>query len=438
MSVGGDDFLSKPIRPRHLVNTITNRVQRAHILKKQHHHPNSRDLLTGLYNRRHFYEQLDQITTQIQDRATTGGVLYISIQQAGNDSLGPENDDYFANMGSLIGGLLEEQDIAARIDDDSIAILILRPHQKNIISLAENLAHKLIDLKSGAKLTPYIGIATFGSEQSSASDLIANASAASQDIQGSDRYVNLYIGGGDSCNRTDASELPDLFKQALHKRSFQLFFRALTHTQKAGTKAYDVKPRLLLPDGRQLGSSEIMSLADTELLGTQVSQWLIERTLVTLEEKRAEGKNNLLMVTQSSESIFQGTTTSWLRDQLRARQMVGVGLVLEYRIAELSIDLKATKEHFVQLQEMGIKVSLSRFGASSTALKVLHYLDADFVRLAGPVLTADNEEISGIVVQIRKSGTDIILPAVTEPGSISSFWLESADWVPATSGNSHY
>ncbi len=47
LSVGGDDFLSKPIRPRHLVNTITHRVQRARILEKQHHHPNSRDLLTG-------------------------------------------------------------------------------------------------------------------------------------------------------------------------------------------------------------------------------------------------------------------------------------------------------------------------------------------------------------------------------------------------------
>lgn len=438
LSVGGDDFLSKPIRPRHLVNTITHRVQRARILEKQHHHPNSRDLLTGLHNRRHFYEQLDQTTTRIQDLAATGGVLYISLQKAGNDRLSPENDGYLANLGSLISGLLEEQDIAARIDDDSFAILILRPHQKNIISLAEKLAHKLIELKTEAKLTPYIGIATFGSEQSSASDLIANASAASQDIQGSDRYVNLYVEGGGPRNRADASELPDLFKLALQKRSFQLFFRALAHTQKAGTKAYDVKPRLLLPDGRQLGSSEIMSLADAENLGTQFSQWLIERALVTLEEKRAEGKNNLLIVAQSSKSIFQGTITGWLRDQLRARQMVGVGLVLEYRIADLSIDLKAAKEHFVQLQEMGIKVSLSRFGASSTALKVLHYLDADFVRLAGPVLKADNEEISGIIAQIRKNGANIILPAVTEPESISSSWLESADWVPVISGNSHY
>jgi len=438
LSVGGDDFLSKPIRPRHLINTIANRVQRARILEKRHHHSNSRDLLTGLYNRRHFYEHLDRITTQIQDHAATGGVLYISLRQDGGAGLSPENDGYLANTGSLISGLLEEQDIATRIDDDGFAILLLRPHQKNIVSLAEKLAHKLLGLKTGAKLTPHIGIATFGSEQTNASDLMANASAASQEIQNSNQYVNLYDETGGPCHQPDAAQLPYLFKQALNKGSFQLFFRTLTHLQTAGTEAYELKPRLRLPDGRQLGSSEIMSLADEERLGTQFNQWLIERALITLEEKRTEGKNNLLMVAQSSESIFQGTITGWLRDQLRSRQMVGVGLVLEYRIAELSIDLKTAKEHFAQLHEMGIKVSLSRFGASDTALKVLHYLNADLVRLAGPILRANEQEISGIIAQISKCGASVILPAAVEPGSISPFWRESADWMPVLSGAPHH
>lgn len=434
LSVGGDDFLSKPIRPRYLINTITNRVQRARMLEKRTQHPNSRDLLTGLYHRRHFYEQLDRATAQIGDHATTGAVLYISLQQDGDDDPGLKDDGYLASLGSLVSGLLEEQDIATRIDSGNFAILLLRPHRKNIISLAEKLAHKLIGLKAGTPLTPRIGIAVFGDEQTSASDLLANAAAAAQEIEGSDQYVKLYEKAEDPARPT-AAQLPQLFRQALAKGSFQLFFRTLTDGRQAGTVAYDLKPRLQLPDGRQLGGAELLSLADQEQLGTRFSQWLTERALVTLEEKRSEGRNNLLIVAQSAESIFQGSIADWLKEQLRARQMVGAGLVLEYRIADLSVDLKTAKEHFSRLHEMGIKVALSRFGANDTALKVLHYLNADMVRLAGPVLKA--EAATGIIEQIQKCATEIILPAVNEPGAISPTWQASADWVPGPAGAQH-
>ncbi|WP_428623487.1 response regulator [Sedimenticola sp.] len=433
LSVGGDDFLSKPIRPRHLINTITNRVQRARILEKRHVHPSSRDLLTGLYNRRYFYEQLDRITTGTLDHTTRAGILYISLSQTDPALADSQNEGYLANMGNLISGLLEEQDIPARIDDRSIAILVMRPHQKPIIALAERLADKLQELREGHILTPYIGIATFGTEPISASDLLANASAASGDILGSSQHVKLY---SDTLNPTEpptADQLPLLFRQALNKRRFQLFFRTLVQPHRSHALAYDLKPRLRLPGSKQLGSSELLSLADEEGLGTQFSQWLIERALITLAEKRSEGKNSLIFIVQSSESIFQGTMIGWIRDQLRARQMVGAGLVFEYRIAELSVDLKTAKQHISQLQEMDIKVALSRFGANSAAIKVLHYLKADFVRLAGPILKAGPNEVPGIVEQIRENHAKLILPGVADPGIISPAWTESADLMPMLS-----
>lgn len=428
LSVGGDDFLSKPIRPRHLINTISNRVQRARMLEKRQQPSNSRDRLTGLYHRRHFYEELDRMTTQIEEHAATGGVLYITLSRTGADETNPQDNGYLANLGNLISGLLEEQDIATRIDDDSFAILLLRPHKKNIISLAEKLAHKLPELKNDARLTPHIGIATFGTEQTSASELMANASAASREILNSDQYVKLYDQPKNSVEQPAAIQIPQLFRQALEKGSFQLLFRTLTHTQQAGTNAYMLKPRLPLPDGKYLGSAEMLSLANQEQLGTRLSQWLIERALTTLEEKRSEGRNNLLVVPQSAESIFQEAIAGWIRDQLRTLQMVGVGLVLEYRIADLSVDLKTAKEHFTQLHEMGIKVALSRFGANTTALKVLRYLGADLVQLAGPVLKSD--QINDIIGQIRTGNAEIMLPSEADPGSISPAWLNSADWVP--------
>jgi PleD family two-component response regulator/EAL domain-containing protein (putative c-di-GMP-specific phosphodiesterase class I) len=432
LSVGADDFLSKPIRPRHLINTITNRVQRARILEKRRHPPSSRDRLTGLYSRRYFYAQLDRITAEAQDRGTTGGVLHISLKQAG--STRPDHESFLAEMASLLSGQLEDQDIAACMDAESFAVLVMRPHQKNVIALAEKLAHKLLGLKEQTMPAPYIGIAIFGEQQTSAADLMANAVAACQEIQDSQQHVKLYQENDRTAAEAEAGKLPHLFRQALDKNSFQLYFRTLEHPRKSGPEAYELKPRLQLADGRQLGGSELLSLADEEGLGTPFSQWLIERALNILEEKRATGKNGLFFVGQSSESIFQGTIGGWLRDQLRARQMVGVGLVCEYRIAELSVDLKHAREHFSQLQEMGVKISLARFGANGTAIKVLQYLKADYVRPAGPVLRADQREIAGIVEQIHGANAGVALPASVDAKSISPGWLELADLAPPTSG----
>ncbi|MDZ4337828.1 MAG: response regulator, partial [Pseudomonas sp.] len=55
MSEGGDDFLTKPIKPRHLIATVRNRAARARSLKARM----VRDSLTGLYNHTHTLQLLE-------------------------------------------------------------------------------------------------------------------------------------------------------------------------------------------------------------------------------------------------------------------------------------------------------------------------------------------------------------------------------------------
>ncbi len=429
LSVGGDDFLSKPIRPRHLINTITNRVERARILEKKRHYPSSRDPVTGLYNRRYFYEKLDAVTTNSHQSTAIGGVLYLALPQSNESTI---DSRLLSNLCNHLFEVLEEQDVAARIDDNSIAILLLRPHKKNIIAVAEKLSTRLVNLNDKQPFP--IGIALTDNEIMSASELIENAAAACTEIKQSPKTIKVYQEGDGAPGHTAQHALPLLLKQAIQKNSFQLLFRTLGHPHKAEPEAYELKLRLRLPDGKQLGSTEILSIANEEGFAAEVSQWLIEHALLTLEEKRTEGKQIKLIVELASSTIFQGTLTGWLKDQLRARQMVGFGLIFEYRIADLSTNLKLSKQHFAELRDMGIQISLSRFGASAAAIKVLHYLHAEYVHIAGPILEDNSKAIEGIIEQIRQNGTKIILPARQKPESISPHWREAADLIPIISG----
>jgi hypothetical protein len=55
MSEGGDDFLTKPIKPRHLIATVRTRAARARSLQARI----VQDSLTGLYNHTHTLQLLD-------------------------------------------------------------------------------------------------------------------------------------------------------------------------------------------------------------------------------------------------------------------------------------------------------------------------------------------------------------------------------------------
>src|SRR6201999_1995064 len=59
LNAGGDDFLSKPIRPKHLISAVTNRVRRARSMGRRAMTQNPRDPVTGLYDRAFVLDRLN-------------------------------------------------------------------------------------------------------------------------------------------------------------------------------------------------------------------------------------------------------------------------------------------------------------------------------------------------------------------------------------------
>ncbi|MES9958421.1 MAG: EAL domain-containing protein, partial [Sedimenticola sp.] len=149
-----------------------------------------------------------------------------------------------------------------------------------------------------------------------------------------------------------------------------------------------------------------------------------------LELKRNEGKHVELFIEQSVQSMQQMENIDWMKEQLRARHLVGTGLVFEYPIAELGTDLKTAKRFISQLRSAGIGVCLSKFGANSAALRVLQYLEANYVTLAPQILTADEEEAESVISLIRQHRALIILPRLKAPKKMPVPWKAACDLMP--------
>jgi GGDEF domain-containing protein len=130
LSLGGDDSIAKPIRPRHLIATIKNRIQRVRALRDQTAFQGHRDPVTRLFNRRHFFERLDSAVAANRSQAGSLGVLYAQLDrheeirtQFGVDHI----DALLAQIGSVVAARTEPQDVCARTDGAGFAVLAMRP-----------------------------------------------------------------------------------------------------------------------------------------------------------------------------------------------------------------------------------------------------------------------------------------------------------------------
>ena len=80
IDAGGDDFLTKPIRPRHLISAVQTRVRRHRQQENRRVKQVDRDAATGLVYRKNLLERVDQC---LQQTAQEGGLIFVEVENLG-------------------------------------------------------------------------------------------------------------------------------------------------------------------------------------------------------------------------------------------------------------------------------------------------------------------------------------------------------------------
>ncbi len=123
MSEGGDDFLTKPIRSRHLITTVRNRAARARNLKARM----VRDSLTGLYNHTHILQLLEDCSFRArrETRPLSFAMLDIDHFKKVNDSHGhPMGDRVIKSLALFLKQRLRKTDFIGRYGGEEFAIVM--------------------------------------------------------------------------------------------------------------------------------------------------------------------------------------------------------------------------------------------------------------------------------------------------------------------------
>jgi diguanylate cyclase (GGDEF)-like protein len=124
MSLGGDEFLQKPIEPEHLISAVRSRIIRYRALRTLM----VRDSLTGLLNHTSFKERLRAELARARrlNKTLSVGIIDIDHFKNVNDSHGhPAGDRVIRNLSRLLKQRLRGADVIGRYGGEEFAIVLV-------------------------------------------------------------------------------------------------------------------------------------------------------------------------------------------------------------------------------------------------------------------------------------------------------------------------
>lgn len=184
MSQGGDDFLTKPIDPKHLTSTIHNRGRRARSLLALM----IRDSLTGLYNHTHTLHLLEQEVLKTQDKEQPLSFVMLDLDhfKKVNDTYGhPMGDRVIKSLALFLKQRLRKTDHIGRYGGEEFAVVLPNTSEGDAKTIMSEIRERFSTLPQPCGNTSFCvsfscGIATIdkGKQEANAKQICEKADQA--------------------------------------------------------------------------------------------------------------------------------------------------------------------------------------------------------------------------------------------------------------------
>ena len=204
IALGASDFISKPFNIDELEAKI-NRIIRERKLRFELKRLSTRDALTGLYNRRHFDENLKHEATRALRQNYSLYLLFIDLDglKIYNDKYGhQQGDNLLRQLAEVISGnVRKDVDSAYRYGGDEFSVVLPHANRQQVLMVADRLVRGFKKI-SASSTSLSIGLAKLeNSGETLKENLESLIRRADQAV-----YYAKTKGGDQVCNGADQSE----------------------------------------------------------------------------------------------------------------------------------------------------------------------------------------------------------------------------------------
>ncbi len=181
LKYGANDYIKKPFSKEEFSCRINNTIEALENLNIVTNHAN-RDFLTGLYNRRYFFENMNNYIEEIADISEKYAVAMIDIDHFKNvnDTFGHDTGDKaIIHLSEILTSTTNYRDMVARFGGEEFCVVLknINIHSANDIleRLREEVEHSITYSQSGEAVKFTISIGAVMSSEGSLEDAIDSA-----------------------------------------------------------------------------------------------------------------------------------------------------------------------------------------------------------------------------------------------------------------------
>ena len=405
------------------------------------------DLVTGLYNREHFLDELENAVDKAVKDETDSELLYIKIDdfQAIKESVGGLGacDAMLQDVANLLQKELIEGESLSRYSDQVYTVIVSNDDDKHVEQRAEifrGVIDNYVSKTNGKSIDLHcsIGICRITESVSSADLVLDNADKACSQAQkeGGNRVVRHPISQSeqDASGEDESSMWQDRIQKAIQNEGLCMHYQPIVSLHGEEQELYDVLVRLKDEGDTLITPDKFIHYIEQSELMADIDQWVINHALTSLAEHRKKYPKTRFFIRLSKQTLHKPEFVDWLCKLLNSHDLDGAALVFEISETAALENLEDAKATISKLKSVGCEFGLEHFGSGLDFSHSLSQLDVDYLKINGTFvenMAKDSENqaaVKAIIEMTKQAEKRSIAEFVSDANSLALLWRLGVDY----------
>lgn len=347
------------------------------------------DPLTGLLNRRGFYQAVENTLLRSERVEQSLVLLYLDLDgfKRVNDSLGHDAGDRVLRwVSEQLQGCLRSYDILGRMGGDEFTALLELEFPEQAAKIAEKLIERVsicqqvegLDVMLGVS----IGIATFPDCGSDLNGLLRAADIAMYEAKRAGRQQYRYYDQEMNGRARSRLMLEDSVRTAIQNKDFTLVYQPQVSLADGRLRGVEALLRWQHPSVGDVPPGLFLPLLEEARLISQLSSWIYQQVAAQRLAWQATFDQELVLsVSLSSHQFNMPNLAAQLQQVFERHGLQGRQLEVEISEDSLTSNLEESGKQLKLLRQIGVRIALDDFGSGNCSLAHLRDLAFDTLKL---------------------------------------------------------
>jgi diguanylate cyclase (GGDEF)-like protein/PAS domain S-box-containing protein len=349
------------------------------------------DALTGLPNRRHFQDQLQQEVKHARRTGLPLALMFIDLDgfKDVNDTLGHDIGDLLLKLAAeRLSSCVRETDTVGRLGGDEFTVLLSELH--NVRQVSTRAQHILTRLEQPFQLgdeiayvSGSIGITLYPQDATSMDELLVNADQAMYAAKhgGKNRYHYFTPALQEAAQ--ERMWLANELRLAIDRKQFKLAFQPIVELASGCVNKAEALLRWEHPEKGAIDPSVFIPVAEETGLIREIGDWVFMEAANQVAKWRAAHHPDFQISINKSPVQFKARIGDLepMFEYLHRLGLPGNAIAIEITEGLLMDESKVVADQLLAFRDAGIEVSLDDFGTGYSTLSYLKRFDIDRIKI---------------------------------------------------------